>query len=1384
VTEHTDRSGEIVNRFQFRVLGPVQVVDSDGGVVDVGGAKPRLVLVQLLLNPNRVVSTDALVDALWGDDPPPTARRSLQSHVAKLRAALGGDDGPLRSQQPGYVLVVDEAQIDLCRSENLVREARTSLLSNPRRSHLLARQAQKEWTSEPLGDLAPHDQLVPQRRRLDQLWLDLIELEVDAELAMGHTAEAAVRLESLVLDRPEHEPFWARLMTAYYRLGRQGDALLAFQRARTALVEAFGIDPSPELQRLEVSILRQTPELDGVGLPACPYKGLASYQLDDADRFYGRDDLVAELVEAVRTASFVVVVGGSGAGKSSALRAGLVRAVEAGKLSGLRQASVITPGTVPLRSIYQVPASADVVVVDQFEELFTLTDDDAIQREFVRLLLARVNETAGRIVISLRADFYGYCTRIPELTSVLARRQVVVGPLSEQELREVITKPAANAGLVVAHELVDAIVAEAANHVGALPLVSHALVETWHRRSGDQLTLEAYREAGSIAAAIARTAERVYDSFLPAQRVQAERLFLRLVEPGGGTDHSRRKVVYEQLEGSSIDREVIDVLVEARLLTAGAEGIEMAHEALIEAWPRLRSWIDDNRDGIRMHRHLTSAAIAWDELGRDEGELYRGARLTSALSWLDDAAPDLSDLERAFLDAGVGMSEAQLRQQMRSNRRLRILVAASVVGVIAAAVGTLQAISKANDADRGRREAEAAQLVVTARGQPNLSATTLLQLAVDAHRRASTPATKGLLLDAIVQDPGFTRRGDLGVQLTGHAPISSTGGVLVAIDDNVLGVVLDARTLKPRKQGLRPVPLAVVDTGSRLLGVMSDTLETIDVETREKVGPPLGVTARPNQVGLSPDGTTLAVVLDTEGQDTAANVGLYDVASGQRRLTINVEEGETVRDVMFSSDGSRLLAVVGESRAMVWDTTTGMELPFISTSGASVTRLAMSPTGTGIALGRQDGRVEMWRSDNRQTWSLVNLPRTHRESISWIDFDPLGAHMVSTSRDGMAIVWDTATGTLASRPRSFAGPGGATFFGSDSATGLVTIDGNGRAWGWDAQRDSELLTTVPGVDFGATVAAVPETRVFAAGPALVTLHDPSGGSPREIHAGSNEASILGVAASGDSARFAVAYDDGNLELRDTASGGLVVSFDQRVAVLDVRDGQRYIMIALNRRGTRVAFQGADLRLEVVNDDGTGVDPISLSPHRQSLQALDLSDDGSELVVSTISGEAIWYDLDGIDAGIIAESGTGFDAQFVSDHRVAVVGNGDARIIEPRSGHVTERFAVGQASNRLAVDGTGRLLATVDERGSVQLWDADQIVRIGEALSIRNVSSAVPIRFSDDGHYLVVGGPAETTWVDVWTEHWPLVACGLVTEGTSSAERAPSLGALETTGSCP
>jgi hypothetical protein len=299
---------------------------------------------------------------------------------------------------------------------------------------------------------------------------------------------------------------------------------------------------------------------------------------------------------------------------------------------------------------------------------------------------------------------------------------------------------------------------------------------------------------------------------------------------------------------------------------------------------------------------------------------------------------------------------------------------------------------------------------------------------------------------------------------------------------------------------------------------------------------------------------------------------------------------------------------------------------------------------------------------------------------------------------------------------------------------------------------------------------------------------PSGPARREVTFDSGTTPKRAIAASADGTRFVLVYDDGRIELRDTASGEMVTEFKRNVSSLAFDDSQSFppqLMIALDRGGTRVAYQGADRRIEVVDDNGHRSEPITLSPspERRNLQAIDLSDDGRELVVSTQAGEAIWYDLEGVDAASIAPAGTGFDAQFVSKGRVAVVGKDGAQVIDLRS-RQTKRYAVGGDSRRIAVDSTGRLLATVDGAGALQLWNADPVVALGESIEIRNISSVVPIRFTADGHYLLIGGTAEATWVDVWTADWPEVACSLVTDPLSSADIARYLGSSEKAESCP
>ena len=392
---------------------------------------------------------------------------------------------------------------------------------------------------------------------------------------------------------------------------------------------------------------------------------------------------MAELVARVTGAPFLGIVGPSGSGKSSALHAGLLAALAAGVLPGSEAwaLAVLRPGEHPLRALDQALAPLPdhgrlVVAVDQFEEVFTTCRDETERAAFVDALVASVRDSRRRtlVVVAVRADFYGRCAAYTELSRLLGAGHALVGPMLRDELRRAIELPARRAGLEVERELVDALVADVEGQPGALPLVSSALLELWQRREGGALRLSDYEQAGGVRGAVARLAEQAYERLDPAGRRLARQVLLRLAGEGEGDAVVRRRARLAEFEGDAVAH-VLDVLAEARLITISEGEVEVAHEALLREWPRLRTWLEEDADGRRLHLHLMHAARAWQSAGRDPAELYRGARLASALEWSERHEPELDGLERAFVDESRAEAQLDAERQRRANRRLRVLLA-------------------------------------------------------------------------------------------------------------------------------------------------------------------------------------------------------------------------------------------------------------------------------------------------------------------------------------------------------------------------------------------------------------------------------------------------------------------------------------------------------------------------------------------------------------------------------------------------------------------------------------------------------------------------------------------------------------------------------------
>ncbi|MGH3759477.1 XRE family transcriptional regulator [Actinophytocola sp.] len=792
-----------------------------------------------------------------------------------------------------------------------------------------------------------------------------------------------------------------------------------------------------------------------------PYVGLAAFQPADAARFFGRDRLVDELVARVRATRFLGVFGPSGYGKSSVLRAGLIARLEP------EPVVVLTPGAHPieecavriaarlgesaavLRSefaadpanlhlrVRQAMAAADddrpddqpdagdlVLVVDQFEEVFTLCAD-ADERAWLIDALVTATRSANsrtRVVLGVRADFYGHCARHPELVTALRDSQILVGPLDEDELRDVIVKPAEQAGLRVETALAARLIAVTANEPGALPLLSHVLLETWRRRHGTTLTLGGYESAGGLRHALTRTAEDIVAGLDPARRLVAKQLFLRLCALGEGTDDAKRRVSREELADLPGAPELLDRLAAARLVTLDRDNVELAHEALIRHWPRLREWLTEDREGLRIHRQLTDAALAWKSLHRDAGALYRGARLARAQEWAaalpDGAEEALSPLEREFLHASRSALVAERTAERLRTRRQRRLVAVLVVLVVFASVTTVSAVLAQHDATE-QRNAAAAQRVITqatllVRTDPDLAE----QLGLAAYRLAPTPENKDSLLriaaataerqvDQVGFEPGGriwgVRIGETAVTINDvtDPDYSGDGQPLTTPTDTADGPTVDAMAFAPDGRTLAMVTLRKRVQAWDLTALPDRT------PIASFTAPPGACDPSCSQLAIHPDGRTLAFASSQGG------AWLWRVGDPTDALRPIPDSGVGLRGIAFSPDG-RLLATAEESgRIVLWDVAeAATPEPLGSIRTGSVT---YALNGSWIAFtrgtrliataGRENTAVIHDISDPRRPRHVVTLSG-HAESVSSVSFSPDGRMLAAASADQTTALWD------------------------------------------------------------------------------------------------------------------------------------------------------------------------------------------------------------------------------------------------------------------------------------------------------------------------------------------------------------------------------------------
>jgi WD40 repeat protein/class 3 adenylate cyclase len=817
-----------------------------------------------------------------------------------------------------------------------------------------------------------------------------------------------------------------------------------------------------------------------------PFKGLQYFEEEDSDLFFGRELLTARLVNRLRDTQFLsVIIGASGSGKSSIVRAGLIPALKKGDtlLDGTKppegsadwRVHVITPTAHPLEALAteltrdseSVTATATlmddltkepcslslfltrknhtqhtVLVVDQFEELFTLCRDEFEREAFIDNLLTAIAPDGGRItlIITLRADFYAHLAQYPELRDAVAKQQEYIGPMTTEELRRAIEEPAKRGHWEFEPGLVDLILRDVGDEPGALPLLSHALLETWKRRAAHTLTLKGYADAGGVHGAIAHTAETVYQSLSPEEQIIARDIFLRLTELGEGTEDTRRRASFEELtshvKNADGVRAVLNLLAEARLVSLGENTAEVAHEALIREWPTLREWLNHDREGLLLHRHLTEAAHDWELLGRDPGALYRGAHLAQAREWAAVHPKALNAGERAFLTASI--EQEQREEWEREEQRQRELEAAKKL----AETERARAEEQAHSANRLR----ARNRVITTVGSIALILALLAGMfGVQSNRNAEEAESNfanseaqrlaALANNLLLSDGNSEQIALLSMRSMNTQYTPQGDAALVAA----------ARLDFPVRLFTQSDPVMSVAFSSdgryALTGGTDGIARVWDTLTGEEIRQFVGHTNLINSATFSPDGRYIL----TGSWDKTAR--LWDAKTGQE-LHQFIGHTDQVLAVAYSPAGTIILTSSVDGTTRLWDSATGQELQsFIGSS------TAFSPDGKYLLTDNNDGKVRMWDIQTNQ--EVRQFTHGHTSILSFAIFSPDSKFILTGSYDATAKLWDASTGRALHTYTGHTGSVISVAFSSDGKY-VFTASGDGTARLWDAQTGQEL----------------------------------------------------------------------------------------------------------------------------------------------------------------------------------------------------------------------------------------------------------------------------------------------------------------------------------------
>lgn len=1442
----------------MRFLGDIDLAIDGEPLVDLKSKKAAALLCYLATT-GATHDRLALATLLWSDTPEANARTSLRKVVSAMRKTLAPyliitNETLAFNQNSSHWIdaqKLEQAAQLLRRTANdgdicsQLQEA-ADLYRGDFLSGFYVRNAPlfEEW-------------VLTQQARLRELVLGILPELASRYADRNQMTQAIGTARRLLQLEPWREDGHRQLMAFLAQDGRRSEALAQFEICRQMMMQEFDAEPGPDTVALfeEIRDKRFEPPSSGqqrewpekpISLgrpPPSPYRGLFAFREQDAPFFFGREAISERLVTLTRRQPLVAIVGPSGSGKSSLALAGLVAAlrpdhswqsvvfrpgsqplsalavalvpllepvlgetdqlVQAGKMAAALQAEVLSLGSVIDRINHKLhPVGRLLLLVDQFEELYTLSTDERERNAFLGHLLNAMDEQRLRstptacIGLTLRADFLERALANRRLADALQDSTLILGPMDRDELARAIERPAEVHGVAFEAGLVSRIMDDVGSGSGNLPLLEFALTKLWEEQDGWSLTHVAYEAIGQVEGALARYADEVYAQLSEADQVAARRIFTQLVRPGSRTEDTRRQAARTEIGDG--DWLIVQRLADARLLVtgrdpAGQETAELAHEALMLAWDRLRNWLAEDRAFRLWQERLRATLGAWQASDADEGALLRGRLLVEAEDWSSEYGDRLSQVELDFIAESQALRDKKARSREQARlaqervRRRIIFGLATLLLISLAALGS--AIAQGRRAQAQARLAFARELTAAAfnnlKADPELSillAIEALHTTLDADSTVVPEAEQALhqavqssrLLYALPQggglafDPDGARLATGGEDGVVHIANALTGETLMTFDgleEAVTGVAFspDGALLA-----------GVTERRQVLVWDLASGRNVLELPGTDDTTPILGLT----KVDFSPDGELLLLA------GPAADTSIWEVATGQKRVQI-VNSG--VADATFSPDGGKVALTtavwaipaefqVGQDppanstenpHVLTWedrlfdfaDAIVGIQDPSSNISAyQDAGSVVYSPDGDYLLTSVISTLAVMVNaSDGEQQVALLE----HAGIIHSMDIAPNGEWVATASADGTARVWHAQSGELLF---TFEGHQGevvdVAFHPEGSQLATSSLDGRTRVWDIADVDRGEWLNRY---EFQGNTLVAFDPQL----PNLIVADEEGSVAAIDVMTGVlayqtriRDRQITSLALSQDSATIALGYDGGGF------------------AELDAPTGELLRFIETGETISALAFTPDDDLLVAGSEDGTitfygrgGEAPlISWQVHERFVNGLVFDPDGDHLASADADGVGYILQVEKLlpiqneGQGTTGPLGLppGAKSATLAEHNELILNlrpspDGDQLLTASWDGTAVVWDAVTGASvltlsghRGQVVDATyspdGNRIATAGSDGQVILWDA----RSGEQLFVL-ASLQTPLRtldYSHDGTFLAVSSTAGSVHVFV------------------------------------